>query len=174
MCGIVGIIARERFSVKDDLIRSLQRLEYRGYDSCGLATFEGLIKKNTGYIENLANGMGHIETTLGISHTRWATHGGITQTNAHPLSNGEKTIFAVHNGIIENFEAFKEELQKEGYRFVSETDTEIIPHYFDSHLKLGKDIREIIKDFIDEVEGTFAVLLFVKGDHHLYAFILRG
>jgi glucosamine--fructose-6-phosphate aminotransferase (isomerizing) len=170
MCGIVGIIARERFSVKDDLIRSLQRLEYRGYDSCGLATFEGLIKKNIGYIENLANGMGHIETTLGISHTRWATHGGITQTNAHPLSNGEKTIFAVHNGIIENFEAFKGKLQKEGYRFVSETDTEIIPHYFDSHLKLGKDIREIIKDFIDEVEGTFAVLLFVKGDHHLYAF----
>jgi glucosamine--fructose-6-phosphate aminotransferase (isomerizing) len=170
MCGIVGIIARERFSVKDDLIRSLQRLEYRGYDSCGFATFEGLIKKNTGYIENLANGMGHIETTLGISHTRWATHGGITQTNAHPHANGGKTIFAVHNGIIENFEAFKEKLQKEGYRFVSETDTEIIPHYFDSHLKLGKDIREIIKDFIDEVEGTFAVLLFVKGDHHLYAF----
>lgn len=170
MCGIVGIIAKEKFSVKDDLIRSLHRLEYRGYDSCGFATFEGVLRKNTGYIENVANGTDGIETTLGVSHTRWATHGGITEINAHPHHNAEGTIFAVHNGIIENFQELREMLQNRGYRFVSETDTEIIPHYFDLHLKSGKDIKEVIKDFINEIEGTFAVLLFVKGDHHLYAF----
>jgi glucosamine--fructose-6-phosphate aminotransferase (isomerizing) len=170
MCGIVGIIGKERFSVKNDLIRSLQRLEYRGYDSCGFATFEGLLRKNTGYIENVIHGTDGIETTLGVSHTRWATHGGITEINAHPHCNAEGTIFAVHNGIIENFQEVREMLQNRGYRFVSETDTEIIPHYFDLHLKSGKDIKEVIKDFINEIQGTFAVLLFVKGDHNLYAF----
>ena len=164
------MIAREKFSVKDDLIRSLQRLEYRGYDSCGFATFEGLVRKNTGYIENLADGTDGIETTLGISHTRWATHGGITEINAHPHFNTEKTVFAVHNGIIENFQELREKLQNRGYRFVSQTDTEIIPHYFDLHLKSGKDVREIIEDFMNEIEGTYAVLLFIKGDPHLYAF----
>jgi len=164
------MIARGTFFVKDDLIRSLERLEYRGYDSCGFATFEGLLRKNIGYIENLSHGTDGIETTLGISHTRWATHGGITEMNAHPHCNGGNTIFAVHNGIIENFEELKEMLQHRGYRFVSETDTEIIPHYFDLHLRSSKDMKEIIKDFINEVEGTFAVLLFAKGDHHLYAF----
>jgi glucosamine--fructose-6-phosphate aminotransferase (isomerizing) len=170
MCGIVGVIAREKFSVKDDLIRSLQRLEYRGYDSCGFATFEGLVRKNTGYIENLTKNMDHIETTLAISHTRWATHGGITQINAHPHFNGEKTIFAVHNGIIENFQDLRERLKSHGCQFVSETDTEVIPHYFDFNLRSGKDVRVVIEDCMNEIEGTYAVLLFIKGDHHLYAF----
>ncbi len=170
MCGIIGMIAREKFSVKDDLIRSLQRLEYRGYDSCGFATFEGVVRKDTGYIENLANNTDHIETTLAISHTRWATHGGITQINAHPHCNGEDTIFAVHNGIIENFQELRETLQNQGCHFVSETDSEVIPHYFDFHLKSGKDVRRVIGDFMNEIEGTYAVLLFINGDHHLYAF----
>jgi len=170
MCGIVGIVAKEKFSVKDDLIRSLQRLEYRGYDSCGFATFEGLVSKNTGYIENLANNTDDIETTLAISHTRWATHGGITRINAHPHYNGDNTIFAVHNGIIENFQELREMLQNQGCQFVSETDTEVIPHYFDLNLKSGKDMPRIIVDFMNDVEGTYAVVLFNKGDHHLYAF----
>jgi len=170
MCGIVGIIAGERFSVKDDLIRSLQRLEYRGYDSCGFATFEGLIRKDTGYIETLANHTVHIDTTLAISHTRWATHGGITQINAHPHCNGENSIFAVHNGIIENYQEIRKRLRDQGCKFVSETDTEIIPHYFDLSLKSGKDVRRAITDFMNEVEGTYAVVLFIKGDPHLYAF----
>ena len=170
MCGIIGMISRDKFSVRNDLIRSLQRLEYRGYDSCGFATFEGVLKKNTGYIVDLANNMDHIETTLAISHTRWATHGGITQINAHPHYNAENTIFAVHNGIIENFQKLREALQNQGYRFISETDSEVIPHYFDSNLNSGKDVRGVIEDFMNEIEGTYAVLLFVKGDHHLYAF----
>ena len=170
MCGIIGIVARDKFSVKDDLIRSLQRLEYRGYDSCGFATFEGVSRKDTGYIENLAGNIDGIETSLAISHTRWATHGGITQINAHPHHNAEKTIFAVHNGIIENFEEIKEKLQNQGYRFISETDTEIIPHYFDFGLKSGKDVRRVITDFMNEVEGTYSVLLFLKDDPHIYAF----
>jgi glucosamine--fructose-6-phosphate aminotransferase (isomerizing) len=170
MCGIVGIVARERFSVKDDLIRSLQRLEYRGYDSCGFATFEGVMKKDIGYIEKLVNSADGIRTTLAISHTRWATHGGITQINAHPHYNAEKTIFAVHNGIIENFQKIKGNLQSQGYRFVSETDTEVIPHYFDFGLRSGKDVRRVITDFMNEVEGTYAVLLLVKDDPYIYAF----
>ena len=170
MCGIIGMIGREKFSVKNDLIRSLQRLEYRGYDSCGFATFEGLVRKNTGYIDTLANVTDGIETTLGISHTRWATHGGITEINAHPHYNAEKTIFAVHNGIIENFQKIKEMLQDQGCQFVSQTDTEVIPHYFDFNLNSGKDVREVIEDFMNEVEGTYAVLLFIKDDPHIYAF----
>ena len=170
MCGIVSMIARQKFSVKDDLIRSLQRLEYRGYDSCGFATFEGVVRKDTGYIENLTKNTDHIETTLAISHTRWATHGGITRINAHPHYNGENTIFAVHNGIIENFQELREMLQNQGCQFLSETDSEIIPHYFDLNLKSGNDVRGVIKDFMHEIEGTYAVLLFIKGDHHLYAF----
>jgi glucosamine--fructose-6-phosphate aminotransferase (isomerizing) len=169
MCGIVGIIGKEKFSVRDDLIRSLQRLEYRGYDSCGFAAFEGLYRKQTGYIENLVNTMDSTRTSLAISHTRWATHGGITDINAHPHHNGEKTIFAVHNGIIENFEEIRKKLQDRGYRFTSDTDSEIIPHYFEDGLKSGKPVPEIIRDFVHEVEGTFAVLLFIKGDPHLYA-----
>jgi glucosamine--fructose-6-phosphate aminotransferase (isomerizing) len=163
------MIGRERFSVKNDLIRSLQRLDYRGYDSCGFATFEGLEKKTTGYIERLLDSSDDIDTKLAISHTRWATHGGITDINAHPHHNAEKTIFAVHNGIIENFQDLKEGLENQGYRFVSETDSEIIPHYFDFSLKSGKSIHEAIGDFINEVEGTFAVLLFIKGANHIYA-----
>jgi len=169
MCGIIGMIGREKFSVRNDLIRSLQRLEYRGYDSCGFATFEGVLRRETGYIENLTNRADGIDTTLAISHTRWATHGGITEINAHPHHNREKTIFAVHNGIIENFQELRERLESEGYRFLSQTDSEIIPHYFDFCLKSGKGVHEAIDDFINEVEGTFAVLLFIKGDDHIYA-----
>jgi len=169
MCGIVGIIGKRKFSVKDDLIRSLQRLEYRGYDSCGFAAFEGLVRKKTGYVETLVNDADGLETSLAISHTRWATHGGITDANAHPHYNEEKTIFAVHNGIIENFQEIREKLENQGYRFISQTDSEIIPHYFDFSLKSGKKVHEAIEDFINEVEGTFAVLLFMRGDNHLYA-----
>jgi glucosamine--fructose-6-phosphate aminotransferase (isomerizing) len=169
MCGIVGIIGREKFSVTDDLIGSLQRLEYRGYDSCGFATLEGLVRKRTGYVENLRNGSDTIQTNLAISHTRWATHGGITDINAHPHHNAEKTIFAVHNGIIENFEELKAKLQSHGYKFLSQTDSEVIPHYIDFVLRSGKEVGEAIGDFINEAEGTFAVLLFLKGDRHLYA-----
>ncbi|KPJ69828.1 hypothetical protein AMJ44_02320, partial [candidate division WOR-1 bacterium DG_54_3] len=170
MCGIIGIIAKDTFSVKGDLIRSLQRLEYRGYDSCGFTTFEGVTRKDIGYIDKLANSADGIRTTLAISHTRWATHGGITEVNAHPHYNTEKTIFAVHNGIIENFQELRERLQNQGCRFTSETDSEVIPHYFDISLKSGNTIGETIKKFIHEVEGTYAVVLFVKDDHHLYAF----
>jgi glucosamine--fructose-6-phosphate aminotransferase (isomerizing) len=169
MCGIVGMIGRERFSVKHDLIRSLERLEYRGYDSCGFAVFEGLLRKQTGYIEGLSNKTDGIETSLAISHTRWATHGGITETNAHPHWNAEKTIFAVHNGIIENFQELRERLQNAGYRFISDTDSEIIPHFFDFRMKAGQPLFDAMKDFVNEIEGTFAVLLFAKGDPHLYA-----
>jgi glucosamine--fructose-6-phosphate aminotransferase (isomerizing) len=170
MCGIIGIVARDKFSVRDDLIGSLQRLEYRGYDSCGFATLEGLTRKDTGYIEHLARNIDGIETSLAISHTRWATHGGITQINAHPHFNAEKTIFAVHNGIIENFQEIRKRLQASGYQFISETDTEVIPHYFDFNLKSGKDVRRVIADFMNEVEGTYAVLLCLKDDPHIYAF----
>jgi glutamine---fructose-6-phosphate transaminase (isomerizing) len=167
MCGIVGIISKKRFSVKGTLLPALQRLEYRGYDSCGYATKEGLLAKEVGGMDALHPGPE--VTTLGISHTRWATHGGVTATNAHPHTDPKKHVFVVHNGIIENYEELKAALVEKGYRFISQTDTEVIPHYLADQLKSGKTPEQAMEEFIRIVRGTFAVLWFVKGADRLYA-----
>jgi glutamine---fructose-6-phosphate transaminase (isomerizing) len=168
MCGIVGIIGKEEFSVNDCLIKPLKRLEYRGYDSWGIATFEGRAVKEIGHIPDKGL-IKDIKTTLGIAHTRWATHGGVTEANSHPHFNSDKTIFAVHNGIIENYLELKKMLEEKGYKFITQTDTEVVPYYFDYMLKHGISMVEVIKRFISEVKGTFAIALFRKNDPHLYA-----
>lgn len=162
MCGIIGIVSRIPFSSKD-LLLSLKRLEYRGYDSFGFATSAGLLEKDVGEIRITSSNT----STTAIAHTRWSTHGSVTKTNAHPHSDCSGNLFIVHNGIIENYLELKEKLH--GHKFVSETDTEIIAHYLEEKLKT-KTMLQAIADFINEAEGTFAVVALQKGENKLYAF----
>lgn len=166
MCGIIGQVSIEEFNINDSLVKGLKRLEYRGYDSWGFASARGSFFKTTGEITSADS---QLKANTGIAHTRWATNGGVTKKNAHPHSNKNKTIFAVHNGIIENADNLREKLQRKGYHFVSETDTEIIPHFFDYKLEKGKSMKEAMVDFFHEIKGTFAVLLLRKDEHRIYA-----
>ncbi len=136
MCGIVGAVARD--NVVPILIEGIRRLEYRGYDSTGLAVINGGLHRlvSTARVADLAAQANatHISGNTGISHTRWATHGAPTSANAHPhVSSGE--IAVVHNGIIENFEPLRARLQQQGYAFVTQTDTEVIAHLIHAHLR---------------------------------------
>ncbi len=176
MCGIVGIAAKEAFSVKDDLLRALKKLEYRGYDSVGFAASGGMggrmVRKDVGEIDRFVRNLGpeaSATATVGIAHTRWATHGTVTQKNAHPHWNRDKTLFAVHNGIIENFEEMRQQLKKRGCEFMTETDSEIIPHFIDYQLRRGSDMQKAMQAFIRQAKGTFAILIMRKGDDAVYA-----
>ncbi len=162
MCGIIGINSAAPFTSKELLAR-LKRLEYRGYDSWGYWNGETL-KKETGKIEVFDD---KSPVTCAISHTRWATHGSVSLENAHPHRAGRVTI--VHNGIIENWKALRQDLEKKGCLFASETDSEVIAHYIDRELAEGKGMEEILPRFIRECEGTFAALIMVDGDENLYA-----
>ena len=136
MCGIVGYIGTHK--ARPILINGLLKLEYRGYDSAGISTIEnGKISclKNKGRVKELENmnGVSSLEGTVGIAHTRWATHGKPSSTNAHPHLDNSKTFSVVHNGIIENYNELRDFLTSAGYKFFSETDTEVIPnlvHYY--------------------------------------------
>lgn len=170
MCGIVGIVQKQKFSVKNKLLKALKRLEYRGYDSVGFATKEGIVKKQIGSIQNFITGLEKdYETNLGIAHTRWATHGGVTQLNAHPHFNNDATLFVAHNGIIENYQEMKAALQKKGVIFLSQTDSEIIPHWLKEQLKAGKTLKDAVIELMKEIKGTYAILIFEKEKDTLYA-----
>ena len=169
MCGIVGIISKKCFSAKNSLLKALKKLEYRGYDSVGFALNTGAFNKGVGYIDDFVKKAKDVCANVGIAHTRWATHGGVTKTNAHPHFNKDKTIFAVHNGILENYEELKKMLVSKGRSFVTETDSEVIPHYFDWQLKQGKGMLSAMKNFIRDAKGTFAILIIRKGENRIYA-----
>jgi glucosamine--fructose-6-phosphate aminotransferase (isomerizing) len=156
MCGIVGAVARE--NVVPTLIEGIRRLEYRGYDSSGLAVINGGLHRlvSTARVADLAAQAGAtgITGTTGISHTRWATHGAPTRTNAHPhVSNAE--IAVVHNGIIENFEPLRARLQQQGYRFVTQTDTEVIVHLIHAHY--DGDLLPAVRKAVAEFRGAYAI-----------------
>ncbi|HEX8009642.1 MAG TPA: glutamine--fructose-6-phosphate transaminase (isomerizing) [Casimicrobiaceae bacterium] len=156
MCGIVGAVARE--NVVPTLIEGIRRLEYRGYDSTGLAVINGSLQRlvSTARVADLAAqaASARLSGTTGISHTRWATHGAPTSANAHPhVSNGE--IAVVHNGIIENFEPLRERLQKQGYRFVTQTDTEVIAHLI--HANYRGDLLDAVRKAVAEFRGAYAI-----------------
>ncbi len=156
MCGIVGAVARE--NVVPTLIEGIRRLEYRGYDSSGLAVINGGLHRlvSTARVADLAaqaKSTG-INGTTGISHTRWATHGAPTPTNAHPhVSKGE--IAVVHNGIVENFEPLRARLQQQGYEFVTQTDTEVIVHLIHSHY--DGDLLPAVRKAVAEFRGAYAI-----------------
>lgn len=170
MCGIVGIISKKEFNIKKNLLMSLKRLEYRGYDSSGFATNKGAFIKSVGEIKNLIDRTDDdIKANVAIAHTRWSTHGGVCELNSHPHFNKDKTIFVVHNGIIENYEGLKENLEIDGYHFITETDTEVIPHFIDNEIKKGKDILSAIKEFMKVAIGTYAILIIVKNEDKIYA-----
>ena len=162
MCGIVGIVSRREFPVSL-LLERLKRLEYRGYDSFGYYDGTDLVKA-VGSIKV----DGRALTRTGISHTRWATHGGVTQQNAHPHASCDGSVTVVHNGIIENFEDIKKGLVRKGHRFASETDSEVISHFFEEGLR-SKPVKAVIADFLKTFEGTFAVLVMLKGSDEIYA-----
>ena len=141
MCGIVGYAGKT--NVIKNIMTGLKSLEYRGYDSSGIAYLDKnnniKIYKKVGQIKNLDQILNYEdEASLGISHTRWATHGGVTDTNAHPHNQGKITL--VHNGIIENYEELKRQLEKEGYNFKSSTDSEVAAALIDKLYKENKDM----------------------------------
>ena len=160
MCGIVGAVTERR--VRNILLEGLQRLEYRGYDSAGLATFESnneiLRNRQIGKVANLVAEVANLDLngTVGIAHTRWATHGSVLVENTHPHMSGDN-LALVHNGIIENNQALKAQLKEIGYQFVSETDSEVIVHLVDSHLKSGISLVEAVRKSVKRLEGAYAI-----------------
>ena len=172
MCGIVGYIGTKKAS--PILINGLLRLEYRGYDSAGISTIEkdGLsIMKDKGRVKNLNNlpGIDDLEGTIGIAHTRWATHGKPSKENSHPHMDNSKTFSVVHNGIIENYNELRKFLINNGYTFYSQTDTEIIPnliHYYYSKDDNNDSFRFLraVKNACSDLKGSFALEIICKND----------
>jgi glucosamine--fructose-6-phosphate aminotransferase (isomerizing) len=163
MCGIVGYSGDKQ--AVDLLMDGLKRLEYRGYDSAGLAilTSSGVdMFKTAGRVEDLSSEIGekNIKGGIGIAHTRWATHGVPTKENAHPHCDCGEDIFLVHNGIIENFQVLKDQLKKEGHRFDSDTDTEVVVHLIEKFYK--DDLLDALQRSLALIEGAFSLLLFSK------------
>jgi glucosamine--fructose-6-phosphate aminotransferase (isomerizing) len=175
MCGIVAAISTKNIS--SFLIEGLSKLEYRGYDSAGLAVIDGGLKRlrNAGRVAQLANQVKekNIEANIGIAHTRWATHGEPSERNAHPhvSKNG---IALVHNGIIENFEQLRRELQKDGVEFSSDTDSEVIAHLIDKNLSDGKSLLEAVRESIKELRGAFALAILFEQSPSQIVLARRG
>ena len=162
MCGIVGGVA-ERHIVQI-LLEGLKRLEYRGYDSAGVALMEsdGVIQRErqVGKVQALADAVAtsQVNGTTGIAHTRWATHGGVTQANAHPHVSGQE-IALVHNGIIENHELLRADLQAKGYEFSSQTDTEVIAHLVAENRKSSNSLLAAVQTSVKQLEGAYGTVI---------------
>jgi glucosamine--fructose-6-phosphate aminotransferase (isomerizing) len=160
MCGIVGVVAGR--NIPPILLQGLQRLEYRGYDSSGVAVIDTAgdlnVCRRAGKVQNLLQAMeeqpilGH----TGIAHTRWATHGIVNEANSHPHSSGQR-VSLVHNGIIENHNVLREELKTSGYVFSSDTDSEVVVHLIDSFLEQGHNLLESVRAAVKRLEGAFAI-----------------
>ncbi|MGZ5038325.1 MAG: glutamine--fructose-6-phosphate transaminase (isomerizing) [Usitatibacter sp.] len=164
MCGIVGAVARR--NVVPILLEGLKRLEYRGYDSAGIAVVNGSLKRlrSTGRVSQLGELVDRqcLEGSIGIAHTRWATHGKPTEANAHPHVSGG--ISVVHNGIIENHEPMRAKLRAHGYRFTSETDSEVIAHLIHSYKRTGVGLLEAVRRAVHELQGAYAIAVIDEKD----------
>jgi len=175
MCGIIGILGQD--DVAHRLVDGLKRLEYRGYDSAGIATLvNGHIQRRRaeGKIANLEAVLDGepLAGTTGIGHTRWATHGRPTTGNAHPHATDRVAI--VHNGIIENFRDLRAELEAEGYAFETETDSEIVAQLLTAHLDRQMTPEQAVQAALDRLEGAFALAILFAGRHDLMIGARRG
>jgi len=173
MCGIVGMISQN--SVGPKLLDGLKRLEYRGYDSAGIATLtQGRIERRRaeGKLKQLQDLVEHspIVGTLGIGHTRWATHGAPTQENAHPHASDQVAV--VHNGIIENYVEIKTSLIAKGHTFQSQTDTEVVVHLLTQYLDEGKTPLFAVRQALKELTGAFAFAILFR-DHADFMIVAR-
>ena len=198
MCGIVGYIGQQQ--AEDFLLAGLQRLEYRGYDSVGLAVIDTpdavasgghalrshapevavpvlTVRKQKGKVAGLALALerGGIPGTLGIGHTRWATHGFPSDENSHPHTSSDGTFALVHNGIIENYAALKEQLVRQGYTFRSQTDTEVLVHLISSiREKTGLGLVDSLRQALQAVTGTYGIALVTADDPDLLIGARKG
>ncbi|HEY0569563.1 MAG TPA: glutamine--fructose-6-phosphate transaminase (isomerizing) [Xanthobacteraceae bacterium] len=175
MCGIVGILGRE--PVADHIIDALKRLEYRGYDSAGIATLESgqLVRRRAeGKLKNLERRLERepLSGTAGIGHTRWATHGRPTENNAHPHATDRLAV--VHNGIIENFRELREELEAKGAQFGSETDTEVVAHLVTEEMKAGCSPVQAVENALPRLRGAFALAFLFSGENDLLIGARKG
>src|SRR5947208_10110442 len=160
MGGIVGYVGHR--SATDVVLDGLQRLEYRGYDSAGLAVLNGHgleIRRHPGKIRGLETLVRNqpLSGCVGLGHTRWATHGRPSEENAHPHADCSGSLVVVHNGILENYLALKDRLQAEGHVFKSETDTEVLAHLVEHHLALTNDLERAVRKALAEIRGAYAI-----------------
>ena len=175
MCGIVGILGREPVAM--ELVDALKRLEYRGYDSAGVATLESghlTRRRAEGKLRNLEGRLQRepLNGTIGIGHTRWATHGRPTESNAHPHATDRLAV--VHNGIIENFRELREELEHSGAKFGSDTDTEVVAHLVTHEMKNGRSPAEAVAAALPRLRGAFALAFLFEGENDLLIGARKG
>ena len=176
MCGIVGYIGPK--DVDSVILVGLEKLEYRGYDSAGIAALHRgklFVRKKAGRIKSLYEALNgfRIDGNLGIGHTRWATHGKVTDENAHPHVDCNHRIAVVHNGIIENYAQLKQELENEGHTFASDTDTEIIPHLIEKYYD-GHDFLAAVRQALQRLEGSFALAIISQYAPNLLIGVRKG
>jgi glucosamine--fructose-6-phosphate aminotransferase (isomerizing) len=173
MCGIIGCVGRHDQTL-DVLVHGLSKLEYRGYDSAGVALAGKRdavdIEKRAGKLENLQAALEGIEMegTVGIGHTRWSTHGPPTDENAHPHADCEGQVAVLHNGIIENFQEIRDELVASGHEFRSDTDTEVVPHLIEEGLAEGASPEEAFREALARIEGSYAIAAIFTGTEAIF------
>lgn len=170
MCGIIGYIGFRKAS--EVILEGLRKLEYRGYDSAGIATMDGGIRsiKDAGRIDDIHAKRNFLRLSgkMGIGHTRWATHGGVTQRNAHPHTDSTGKIYLVHNGVIENFDSLKKFLISRGHKFKSETDTEAIAHLIEEEAKRERNFMKAFSRAVSRLSGSWSLVVMRKGEEEIY------
>ena len=168
MCGIVGCILKNKEQVAPILLDCISKLEYRGYDSIGIATFDENIniKKDKGKIKEVDSklDLGDMDGSYGIAHVRWATHGDPSKSNSHPQTDEDNAIAVVHNGIIENYSSIKEQLENEGHVFKSDTDTEVIPHLVQKFMDEGLNLEGAVRKTTEIIHGAYAMAVISKDE----------